>query len=66
MAIAEADALESAEGNISEAKGRGNAPKACFAALPGSKTGACVARVAEELGRSRSLRRETELLSERE
>ena len=58
--------MEGAEGNIGEAKGRGDAPKACFVAPPGSKTGACVARVAEELGRSHLLRRKTEPRSERE
>jgi len=62
----EADALGGAEGNISEATRRGKAPEACFAAPPGSKTGACAARVAEELGRSRSLHREMEPLSKRE
>ena len=64
--VAGADVLTGAEGNISEAKRRGTAPEACFAALPGSTTGACMARVAEELGRSRSLRRKTELQSERQ
>lgn len=34
--VVEADALECAEGNISEAKRRGIAPEACFAAPPGS------------------------------
>jgi hypothetical protein len=63
--VVEADVLEGTEGNISEAKRRGVAPEACLAAPPGSKTGACMARDAEELGSSRSLRRETEPLSKR-
>lgn len=48
--------LKGVEGNISEAKHRGEAPEACLTAPPGSETGACVARVAKELGRSRALR----------
>jgi len=62
----EADALEGVEGNIGEAKRRGGPPRrSASSAPPGSKSGACVARVAEELGRSRPLRRKTEPLSER-
>ena len=53
----EADVLEGAEGITIEAKGRGSSPEVCLVALPGSKTGACMARNAEELGRPCALRR---------